>query len=257
MKKSILNKWCGQPWLHVTYLLGIIMLNVLIIQWNAWSVTQRLMGILTIALPLHIFEELTYPNGFYFMMNKLMQKSDNPLAYPENRLTDMITNLGAEILFIVLTFMTPYLGNKVLIFIIFFGIGETLVHTILSIIAYQHYESKGKRTLYSPGILTAYCLLLEVSVYGLHWLINSNTFSITDLWGLLGVAFLIIFMIRLPFIISNKIKSTKYAYTELGYFEKYENESDKRYHHEIYLSDPRKCDASKLKTVIRHPIRKA
>lgn len=33
--------------------------------------------------------------------------------------------------------------------------------------------------------------------------------------------------------------------------------TDKRYHHEIYLSDPRKCDASKLKTVIRHPIRKA
>ena len=29
-----------------------------------------------------------------------------------------------------------------------------------------------------------------------------------------------------------------------------------RYHHEIYLSDPRKCDVSKLKTVIRHPIKK-
>ena len=28
------------------------------------------------------------------------------------------------------------------------------------------------------------------------------------------------------------------------------------YHHEIYLSDPRKCDVSKLKTVIRHPIKK-
>lgn len=27
-----------------------------------------------------------------------------------------------------------------------------------------------------------------------------------------------------------------------------------RYHHEIYLSDLRRCDASKLKTVIRHPI---
>ena len=35
------------------------------------------------------------------------------------------------------------------------------------------------------------------------------------------------------------------------------NITDKRYHHEIYLSDPRKCDVSKLKTVIRHPIRKA
>ena len=31
--------------------------------------------------------------------------------------------------------------------------------------------------------------------------------------------------------------------------------SNTRYHHEIYLSDPRKCDVSKLKTVIRHPIK--
>ena len=29
-----------------------------------------------------------------------------------------------------------------------------------------------------------------------------------------------------------------------------------RFHHEIYLSDPRRCDVSKLKTVIRHPIRR-
>ncbi len=29
-----------------------------------------------------------------------------------------------------------------------------------------------------------------------------------------------------------------------------------RYHHEIYLSDPRKCTAEKLKTVVRHSIRK-
>ena len=31
--------------------------------------------------------------------------------------------------------------------------------------------------------------------------------------------------------------------------------TDTRYHHEIYLSDPRKCHVSKLKTVIRHPIK--
>lgn len=29
-----------------------------------------------------------------------------------------------------------------------------------------------------------------------------------------------------------------------------------RYHHEIYLSDPRRCEVSKLKTVVRHPIKK-
>ena len=32
--------------------------------------------------------------------------------------------------------------------------------------------------------------------------------------------------------------------------------NDTRLHHEIYLSDPRRCEISKLKTVIRHPIRK-
>ena len=32
--------------------------------------------------------------------------------------------------------------------------------------------------------------------------------------------------------------------------------TNRRYHHEIYLSDPRKCDVSKLKTVVRHPITK-
>lgn len=33
--------------------------------------------------------------------------------------------------------------------------------------------------------------------------------------------------------------------------------TESRYHHEIYLSDPRRCAADKLKTVVRHPIRKA
>lgn len=32
--------------------------------------------------------------------------------------------------------------------------------------------------------------------------------------------------------------------------------TDTRLHHEIYLSDPRRCDVNKLKTVIRHPIKK-
>lgn len=32
--------------------------------------------------------------------------------------------------------------------------------------------------------------------------------------------------------------------------------SDTRFHHEIYLSDSWRCDVNKLKTVIRHPIKK-
>lgn len=44
-------------------------------------------------------------------------------------------------------------------------------------------------------------------------------------------------------------KMRKFA-AENGYREDFCN----RYHHEIYLSDPRRCDPEKLKTVIRHPI---
>lgn len=32
--------------------------------------------------------------------------------------------------------------------------------------------------------------------------------------------------------------------------------TDTRYHHEIYLSDPRKCDVSNQKTVVKHPIKR-
>ena len=32
--------------------------------------------------------------------------------------------------------------------------------------------------------------------------------------------------------------------------------TDNRYHHEIYISDPSRCDISKQKTVIRHPIKR-
>ena len=42
--------------------------------------------------------------------------------------------------------------------------------------------------------------------------------------------------------------------TELGYVPDF---SDTRLHHEIYLSDPRKCAPEKLKTVVRHPIKRA
>ena len=31
---------------------------------------------------------------------------------------------------------------------------------------------------------------------------------------------------------------------------------DGRLHHEIYLSDPRKCSPEKMKTLIRHPIKR-
>ena len=49
------------------------------------------------------------------------------------------------------------------------------------------------------------------------------------------------------------IEQMKRFLDENGYIEDF---SVGRFHHEIYLSDPRKCSTDKLKTVIRHPIKK-
>lgn len=48
------------------------------------------------------------------------------------------------------------------------------------------------------------------------------------------------------------LKMKRFA-EENGYTEDF---SDGRLHHEIYLSDPRKCAPERLRTVIRHPVRK-
>lgn len=50
------------------------------------------------------------------------------------------------------------------------------------------------------------------------------------------------------------IRRMKQFIEENGYVEDF---SDTRYHHEIYLSDPRRCAPKNLKTVIRHPVKKA
>lgn len=49
------------------------------------------------------------------------------------------------------------------------------------------------------------------------------------------------------------IEQMKSFLDENGYIEDF---SEGRFHHEIYLSDPRKSSPDKLKTVIRHPIKK-
>lgn len=51
---------------------------------------------------------------------------------------------------------------------------------------------------------------------------------------------------------SSSIEKMKTFISQNGYEEDF---SDERMHHEIYLSDPRKCAVDNLRTVIRHPIR--
>jgi len=221
VKETLLQKWCDQAWLYVIYLLGIIMGNILLIRWSAWDFPQIFMCLLAVMIPLHVFEENTAPGGFFFM-NNLGRKSDNPLAYPQSRLTNMITNLGAEIYVIILTVFGSKLGAAAVVAVIIFGIGELAHHTPSGINMLRRYKSKGKTTIYGPGTITSWICLLPMSVYGCYWLYGSS-FDWRDI--LLGIGlmlFVIVFLLLIPLGISGKVKSEKYAFTSAGYFDKYE-----------------------------------
>ena len=223
MKENALQKWCDQLWLYCIYLLGVAMGCVLLIQWGVWDVPQKLICLLAVAIPLHVFEEDTAPGGFFFM-NNLSRKSDNPMAYPQSTLTNMITNLGAELYVIALVFFAGKWEASLVVLVIFFGIAETIFHTMDGIHMQKRYKDKGKTTIYAPGLITSYVILIPMSVYGCYWL-SQNAFTVSDiLIGIGMMLFILVFLLLLPLGISGRVKSAKYAFKSAGYFDKYEKE---------------------------------
>lgn len=221
MSESRLQKWCDQAWLYVVYLLGIIMGNVLLVKWAAWDVPQIFLCLLAVMIPLHVFEENTAPGGFFFM-NNLGFKSGNPFAYPQSRLTNMITNLGAEIYVIVLTVFACKIGFAAIVMIIIFGILEVVNHTREGIHMFNRYKSKGKTTIYGPGMITSWICLLPMSVYGCYWLYEQGIDARDILVGIGLLLLMLVPFVLIPLGISGKVKSTKYAFKSAGYFDKYE-----------------------------------
>ncbi|VIG18096.1 Uncharacterised protein [Clostridioides difficile] len=220
-KETLLSKWCDQAWLYCVYGLGIIMLNVLIWNWYSWDTPQKLMCGLAILVTVHIFEENTLPGGFAYM-NNIGQKSAAPLVYPQNRLTNMWTNLGATILFIVLTFFAPQIPAICVTVVTIFGVAECIHHTKDGINMYKRYKDKGKKTIYGPGLINSYVGLLQLSVIGLKWILE-NKYQFSDFaFGLLIIVCVMVFGILIPFAISRKIKSQRFAFKDKGYFTKFE-----------------------------------
>ncbi|MCD8131847.1 MAG: HXXEE domain-containing protein [Lachnospiraceae bacterium] len=222
MRRSLFSKWCDQAWLYVVYLIAVIMAGCLLWTWDAWEISQKLACALAIIVPCHIFEENTLPAGFYYM-NNIGFGSKEPMVYPQNRCTNMVTNLGAEIVIVLLTFFgirTIEASTVTLVFL--FGLGETINHTRSGIKMYSRYRGAGKKTIYGPGLITSWCLMIPLSVAGLKWLVEYVPTILQVIGGIgifLGIA---VFLILLPFAFSIRVKSREYAFDDKGYFEKYE-----------------------------------
>ncbi len=221
MYKNAFSRWCDQQWLYVVYLIGIIMECIMLWNWDVWSLTQKLACMLAIAVPLHIFEENTFPAGFYYM-NNIGFGSDAPMVYPQNRCTNMITNLGAEIVVALVAFNVTKIEPSAMTLIVFFALGETINHTRSGIMMYRRYKNAGKKTIYGPGMITSWCILIPMAAVALKWLISYGPTVLQILGGIgifLGIA---VFLIFVPFAISLRVKSKEFAFRDKGYFARFE-----------------------------------
>jgi len=218
MKTNLLQKFCGQWWINLMYALGAIMLVLTIIYGSTWATPRLLAALFVIVLPLHVFEELQFPAGFHYMMNTV-QKSEAPNVGPENRLSDMVTNLGAEIIFIGFVVFGGNLATSVAFAI--FGIGESIVHTIFGILIWKHFKSNGKRTIYGPGSLSAYFTQLPISIYAIIWLSTQAVATSDIIIGIVIIMLIMGLLIRLPMMILGGKKHPEFAYESAGYFSKF------------------------------------
>ncbi len=217
-----LKKWCDRTWLYLVYALGVVMASTLIWNWDSWELSQKLVCILAILIPAHVFEEDSIPGGFYFM-NNVGNGSEEPMVYPQNELTNMITNLGAETIVILLTFFGWRIEVSAVTLAFVFGLAETMIHLRNGIMMLRRYRDKGKKTIYGPGTITSCFLMIPLSAASLKWLV-SNPVTVWQIIGGIGIMLgIAVCLILLPFAISRRVKSPRFAFDDKGYFEKYED----------------------------------
>ncbi len=221
---NLLKKWCDRTWLYLVYFLGVVMACTLIWHWASWEMSQRLICILAILVPAHVFEENSFPAGFYYM-NNVGFGSEEPMTYPQNECTNMVTNLGAEIVMIIMTIVAPRIPVVVVTLTFLFGLGETFNHTRSGIMMLRLYRDKGKKTAYGPGTVTSWCMLIPLSAAALHWLVTNPVTVVQIILGVVVLMCVMVGLILLPLTISRRVKSQRFAFDDKGYFEKFEREA--------------------------------
>lgn len=215
--KNVFLKWCHHYWLIAEFALGIIMLILLIVNWNTWSIETKFCCTIPIFIAIHVAEEWKLPGGFHYQYN-LFYKSENPDKYPLNQKSDMFINLGATIFFTILTFCPS--NNGLVAMASFFGFAESMIHTVFGIKMMQAFKNQGKKTIYGPGTTTAYLYFFTIGICGILYILKTGF----DLNCLLTLLFCVVitvgvFIVGLEKIFSNP--NTAYAYPSAGYFEKF------------------------------------
>lgn len=218
--KALMNLWL-EIWLYVAGLIALGLTAALIAQWDDISWVTRLIWMSVIILPLHAWEEWRLPGGLHYGYNLIMHKSDIPDVYPMNRLSDMIT-ICLALLFGVAVLLFFSSMEIVAIGMMFFCMTEVIMHTFAGLLSLKMFKSKGKRTIYNPGLGTSYALFLPVGL-GFIALIHSGQLVLEPLdWFEASVWFIgvVLTCVLAPEILYRN-KNTSFPFKERGYWEKY------------------------------------
>lgn len=220
MLVRLLSKWCDKAWLMVVYALGASSLAVLVASWGDLSTPERIAWVLAAGIPMHVFEENTFPGGFFYM-NNLTFGSKQPFVYPQNRATNMVTNLGAEVIFVLIAANAGELGAVAVTVAVFFGVVELANHAREGAGMLRRLKPRGKRTVYAPGVATSLFPLFPNAVWGIVWL-STSPFAWSQVLAGVGICVgIAVCLILLPFAVSLRVKSERFAFRDAGYFEKY------------------------------------
>lgn len=213
----MLKKWCSTYWLYAMYIIGTVLAILLALNWTVWSYEFRLMVFVPITLMLHVIEEWRIPGGFHYGYN-LVFGSDCPNVYPMNTLVDMLTVFCGQLMFLAFLILAPNPGTMLGLAV--FSYMEGVGHIAMAIFLYCKLKNKGKKTIYSPGFLTAVTVFLPAAILLTRELMGT-TFSTGD-WitfaVLLSGVFACVFVPDILF----KSKTTPYAFPSARYFKRFE-----------------------------------
>lgn len=221
-QKKDFSWWCDRAWIKFGFVISIITMVVVLILWNSISTEVKVIAAIGALIPLHVIEEWVFPGGFHYQYNNAM-KSDAPNCYPMNRASDMITNLVATVLFLVLAIYGACAGSMpagVLIGAVAFCALEGTLHTVFGIAMYAKFKDAGKTTIYGPGSITAYFGFVPFGVISLYQLVGVPITGIDWAIGIGILAFIAVVCILIPENIL-KSKDTPYAFKNAGYFERF------------------------------------
>jgi len=216
--KRITKSWLS-VWLYVMVLTSGIIIGMLAAHWFAWDTGTKLFALATALLPIHVLEEWRFPGGFHTMYN-LMKGSDLLDRFPMNQLSDMWTNLIGVIFGCIVLIVGVH--PIFLIMQLFLCCAELFGHFYGGVFSYKRFKSKGKKTIYNPGLFTTVFGYLPIAAAIIAVLFTSNRPSIGE--SLIGLACSVLLGAFSLKIVENicKNKDTPYGYTwGNGYYEKF------------------------------------